>query len=59
MDKLREAMGLADPIPVQYLKWLGNLLTGDLGNSMRSGEPGRPVSELLARAPTSSSRTSP
>lgn len=47
MEKLREAMGLADPIPVQYVKWMGNMLKGDPGNSMRSGEP---VAELLARA---------
>ncbi|MGD9713376.1 MAG: ABC transporter permease, partial [Thermomicrobiales bacterium] len=47
MEKLREAMGLADPIPVQYVKWMGNMLQGDPGNSMRSGEP---VAELLARA---------
>ena len=47
MEKLREAMGLADPIPVQYFKWMGNMLQGDPGNSMRSGEP---VAELLARA---------
>ena len=47
MQKLRESMGLADPIPVQYVKWLGDLLQGNPGNSMRSGEP---VSELLARA---------
>lgn len=47
MEKLREAMGLSDPVPVQYIKWMGNLLQGDPGNSMRSGEP---VSELLSRA---------
>lgn len=47
MEKLREAMGLADPLPVQYFKWLGDLLRGDPGNSMRSGEP---VAKLLADA---------
>ena len=46
-EKLRESMGLNDPIPVQYVKWLGNLLTGDPGKSMRSGEP---VGEILMRA---------
>lgn len=45
--KLREAMGLSDPLPVQYLKWIGNLLTGDPGTSLRSGKP---VSELLGNA---------
>lgn len=46
-EKLRDAMGLNDPIPVQYLKWLGNLLRGDPGTSMRSGEP---VGRILERA---------
>jgi peptide/nickel transport system permease protein len=43
-ERLREAMGLADPIPVQYVRWLGNLLRGDPGTSLRSGLP---VAELL------------
>jgi len=46
-EKLREAMGLSDPIPVQYVKWLGNLLRGDPGNSLRSGKP---VGDILAHA---------
>ncbi|MEA2528596.1 MAG: peptide/nickel transport system permease protein [Thermomicrobiales bacterium] len=46
-ERLRESMGLADPIPVQYVKWIGNLLQGDPGNSLRSGKP---VGELLWRA---------
>ena len=46
-EKLREALGLSDPIPVQYVKWLGNLLTGDPGTSMRSGKP---VGEILMNA---------
>ena len=28
------AAGLADPLPVQYVRFLGGLLTGDLGNSL-------------------------
>ena len=43
-ERLREAMGLADPIPVQYVRWLGDLLTGNPGTSLRSGKP---VGELL------------
>jgi peptide/nickel transport system permease protein len=46
-EKLRESMGLNDPIPVQYVKWLGDIVQGDPGTSLRSG---RPVSELLGRA---------
>lgn len=43
-ERLREAMGLADPLPVQYFRWLGNLLQGDPGTSLRTGQP---VGELL------------
>lgn len=33
---LRKMFGLTDPLPVQYLHWLGDLLKGDLGYSFRS-----------------------
>jgi len=46
-EKLRENMGLSDPIPVQYGKWIGNLLQGDPGTSLRSGKP---VADVLSRA---------
>lgn len=46
-EKLRESMGLSDPIPVQYIKWLGELLRGDPGESMRSGQP---VGKILEKA---------
>jgi peptide/nickel transport system permease protein len=43
---LREKYRLNDPIPVQYLTWLGNLLQGDLGISLRTNQP---VLELIAQ----------
>ncbi len=48
---IRERLGLDRSIPDQYLRWIGNALTGDLGDSFRSS---RPVGELLrdAMAPT-------
>src|SRR6267378_7972328 len=45
--KLREAFGLADPLPLQYIKWLLGLLRGDLGKSLRSGQP---IGEALGQA---------
>lgn len=30
--------GFNDPLPLQYLRWLGNTLTGDLGRSFVTGE---------------------
>ena len=35
---LREALGLNAPLPVQYLRWLGGVLQGDLGQSLYSDE---------------------
>lgn len=39
-QQVREAeqsLGLNDPLPLQYLRWLGNLLHGDLGRSYNQG----------------------
>ncbi len=46
-ERLRDAMGLSDPLWLQYVNWIGDLLRGDPGTSMRSGQP---VSDLLATA---------
>lgn len=46
---IRQKYGLDQPIHVQYMKWLGNLATGDLGESFRYR---RPVASLIwERAP--------
>lgn len=31
--QIREKMGLDDPLPIRYAKWMGNILTGDFGYS--------------------------
>ena len=36
---LRAELGLDRPIAVQYAAWIGRLLRGDLGRSIRNGEP--------------------
>ena len=47
--EIARSYGLDAPVPVQYLRWLGNVMTGDLGTSLRSGNP---VSEeILQRLP--------
>ena len=46
-----EALGLADPLIVQYLSWLGDIATGDLGTSFFRT---RTVAEVIAhRGPIS------
>ena len=36
---LEEVMGLNDPLPVQYVNWISDLLHGDLGTSVSDNEP--------------------
>jgi peptide/nickel transport system permease protein len=44
LDNIRHNMGLDQPTHVQLLRWLGNLLQGDLGTSYRQN---RPVTEVI------------
>jgi peptide/nickel transport system permease protein len=37
--RLRQHYGLDQPVPVQYLRWLGNMLTGNWGTSFVSNLP--------------------
>lgn len=39
VERIREQWGLNDPLPVQYVRYLGRAVTGDLGNSTRDGRP--------------------
>ncbi len=39
-------LGLSDPLPVQYLKWMGDILRGELGRSFFRSES---VAEMIAR----------
>jgi peptide/nickel transport system permease protein len=34
IDAVKKAYGFDQPLPVQYLKWLGRMVTGDLGKSI-------------------------
>jgi len=36
LEEVRAKYGLRDPIPVQYVRWLGLALSGDLGESIRT-----------------------
>ncbi len=46
VQALREELGLNDPLPLQYARWLGNVVRGDLGISFRYQEP---VLDVLLR----------
>jgi peptide/nickel transport system permease protein len=43
LQRLQEQLGLNRPLHVQYVDWLTNVLQGDLGNSLISGEPVAPL----------------
>lgn len=45
MNYLREKYHLNDPLPVQYAAWVGQVLRGDLGKSLRTDVP---VKKLIA-----------
>ncbi len=38
LANLREELGLNDPAYIRYLRWLGGILTGDLGTALTSGQ---------------------
>lgn len=45
---IRDRLGLDDPLPVQYLAWVGGILRGDLGTSLLTGTP--VIDELVQKA---------
>ena len=53
IERIRRQLGLDQPMIEQYLRFIGNLLVGDLGTSTRSGAP-----VTAASMPTSCRRSS-
>ncbi|WLD94399.1 ABC transporter permease [Alkalihalobacillus sp. AL-G] len=49
IENLHEQMGLNRPLGVQYLTFLGDYMTGDFGESIRSGRD--VLSEIMIRVP--------
>lgn len=39
IEAMRRSLGLDQPIPLQFIHWLGGILQGDLGNSIINGLP--------------------
>ena len=46
LEELRESLGLNDPVPVQYLRWMGNMLQGNFGYSQVNGSS---IAQMLAQ----------
>jgi peptide/nickel transport system permease protein len=51
MEELRRLFGIDKPLPLQYLDWIGRVVRGDFGVSLRTGQPVLPT--ILARLPLS------
>jgi peptide/nickel transport system permease protein len=49
IQRVREQLGLADPLPVQYVRFLGRAMVGDFGLSLRYNQPALPL--VLAALP--------
>ncbi len=49
VERIREQLGLNDPLPVQYFRYLGRLLQGDLGRSISTRRP--IATDLVQRYP--------
>jgi len=43
VQALREELGLNDPLPVQYVRWLGDFVSGDWGQSFSTKSEIRPL----------------
>lgn len=47
LEARREALGLTDSLPIRYSRWVGQLLSGNLGKSYATGRP--VLGEILNR----------
>jgi len=49
VTRIRQNLGLDDPLPVQYWRWVSGLVRGDFGNSIINGRP--VLGAILERLP--------
>jgi peptide/nickel transport system permease protein len=49
LRRIEVQLGLKDPLPSQYVRWLGGMVTGNWGTSYRDGRPA--ASAVLERLP--------
>jgi peptide/nickel transport system permease protein len=55
IEQIRRALGLDRPLPEQFLRYVRDLLRGDLGTSLTTGQP--VVDEIVTRLPASAELT--
>ena len=49
VQQYRDELGFNEPLPIQYIIWLGDVLQGDLGVSLRTNQP--VAEDILSVAP--------
>src|SRR5207245_7491470 len=49
IQRIRQNLGLDEPLPVQYWRWISGLVRGDFGNSILDGRP--VITQILDRLP--------
>ena len=54
--EIRSKLGLDQPLPEQFVRYVGDLAHGDLGNSLTTGQP---VVTEIAHAPAGLGRADP
>jgi peptide/nickel transport system permease protein len=56
LNQIRRSLGLDQPMPIQYVAWLGRALSGDFGRSIRTRQPVREA--IVERLPATLELTS-
>ena len=55
IEQIRKSLGLDQSLPQQFLRYVGDLATGDLGHALSTGQP--VLKEIAARLPASAELT--
>ena len=55
IEQIRVKLGLDQPLPVQFVRYVGDLARGDMGTALTTGQP--VAAEIRARLPASAELT--
>ena len=55
VEQVRVSLGLDKPLPIQFVRYVNDLVHGNLGNSLSTGRP--VVTEIASRLPASAELT--
>src|SRR5215470_4724193 len=55
IEQIRSKLGLDQPLPIQFVRYVGDLARGDMGTALTTGQP--VAAEIRARLPASAELT--